>query len=220
MPAKIPIEQLLNRRFGRLVIISEADMRTEPSGTKLRMMNCLCDCGNETKIRLGSLRNGDTNSCGCIHKEVTSKIMGVNKYTQTHGKTSHKLYWVYVAMKERCYNPNHKEYKNYGGRGISVCKEWLDDFMNFYNWAEANGYAKGLLIDRQNNDGNYEPSNCRWVTPSVSNFNKRNNKLSPGDYQTIVNAYLLGCFTRAEIAKGYNICTHYVGYIINKGLKV
>ena len=78
-------------------------------------------------------------------------------------------------MKARCYNANNPYYYNYGGRGISICDEWLNDFSSFYNWAVNNGYKDTLFIDRINNNGNYEPSNCRWVTPKENSNNKRNN---------------------------------------------
>ena len=93
-----------------------------------------------------------------------------------HLKCNTKLYFVYHKIKDRCYNPNEKGYKNYGGRGIAMCQEWQDDFMNFYNWAIENGYKEGLSIDRINNNGNYEPSNCRWATREIQNKNKRSNR--------------------------------------------
>ena len=78
-------------------------------------------------------------------------------------------------MKQRCYNPNNRSYKNYGGRGITVCQEWKEDFQTFYDWAIANGYKKGLEIDRIDVNGNYEPDNCRWTTSKKNNNNRRNN---------------------------------------------
>ena len=98
----------------------------------------------------------------------------------THGKCvgkKHPLYKRYYSMKARCYNKNSQAYSNYGGRGIKICDEWLSDFMNFYNWAMENGYNEKLTLDRINNNGNYEPSNCRWITDYEQRFNKRNNRL-------------------------------------------
>ena len=92
-------------------------------------------------------------------------------------KTSHPLYPVWNQMKARCYNPKSNRYHNYGGRGIEVCWEWRNDFWAFEKWANRSGWRKGYQIDRINTDGNYEPDNCRWVTPKDNNRNRRNNRL-------------------------------------------
>lgn len=95
-----------------------------------------------------------------------------------HGLRYCKLYQVWLAMKGRCYNKRNPAYKNYGGRGIAVCGEWLDDFKAFYTWCHKNGYSSGLEIDRVDNDGNYEPSNCRIVINLINQRNKSNVKLN------------------------------------------
>ena len=94
---------------------------------------------------------------------------------KTHGMSKNKFYQVWNGIKQRCYNENNKQYKNYGKRGIKVCDEWLNNFEAFYEWAIDNGYKEGLQIDRINNNGNYEPNNCRWVDRYVNNDNRRNN---------------------------------------------
>jgi len=109
-------------------------------------------------------KNGKTN-CGCMTNEL-------KKHT-THNLTSTKLYRVWSSMKQRCFNIKCTGYENYGGRGISVCEEWKNDFISFYDWAMQNGYKEGLTIDRKNNDGNYEPNNCRFVSVKIQNMNKR-----------------------------------------------
>lgn len=101
-----------------------------------------------------------------------------------HGKYKTKLYNVYHSMLDRCLNEKSKVYKHYGSRGIKVFDEWLKDFSNFYNWAIGNGYKEGLSIDRIDVNGNYEPSNCRWVTQKEQNINKRNNKRYTYNSQT------------------------------------
>jgi hypothetical protein len=89
-----------------------------------------------------------------------------------HGKSNTRLYTIFEGMKNRCYNSNTPKYKNYGGRGIRVCEEWLNDFMNFYNWAMENGYSDNLTIDRKDVDGDYCPTNCRWITDKEQRFNR------------------------------------------------
>lgn len=154
---------LTGQRFGRLVVVE----RSENNSKGRSRWVCQCDCGGQI-IALGySLRSGNTKSCKCLHNEGNN--------------TKHKLcytriYNIWSGMKRRCTNTNDARYKDYGGRGITICKEWRDDFEEFYDWAMANGYGEELTIDRINNDGNYEPSNCRWVTRKEQNANQRSNR--------------------------------------------
>lgn len=159
-------QDLTGQRFGRLTVIKQAEDHICPNGQHKTQWLCRCECGNEVIILANSLKSGRTTSCGCILKK--------------HGLRNTRLYYIWRDMKKRCYNPNNKGYKNYGGRGINVCKEWLDDFQNFYNWSIANGYddkAKyGVCtIDRIDVNGNYEPSNCRWVDMKIQSRNRRDN---------------------------------------------
>lgn len=93
-----------------------------------------------------------------------------------HGLVGHPLYTKWRSMKQRCFNENHNAYQNYGGRGITICDEWSDDFSNFFKWAITHDYKEGYTLDRINNDGNYEPSNCRWATAREQSYNRRNNR--------------------------------------------
>lgn len=134
---------------------------------KRKFALCKCDCGNVTEVRYDCLTNNNTKSCGCINTVDRTKPNSVKK---------HKLYRVYWRIKECCYNKNDKNYKYYGGRGITICDEWLQ-YENFLSWCLIHGYKEGLQIDRIDTNGNYEPSNCRFVTSSDNNYNKRNNIL-------------------------------------------
>jgi len=96
-----------------------------------------------------------------------------NKLAKKHGLRNHSLYTVWSHIKSRCYNRMNKDFINYGHRGIHICEEWLNNFENFFYWSINNDYKQGLFIDRKDNNKNYEPSNCRWVTRSVNNNNKR-----------------------------------------------
>ena len=158
---------LVGQRFGYLVVLERAEDYALPCGQRQVQYLCQCDCGNKKVVRGLHLRGGNTKSCGCHRGD------SLVNYCTTHGKSNQRIYNTYRAMKERCYNKHNIEYKNYGARGITVCDAWLKDFNAFYSWAMENGYADGLTIDRINNEGNYEPTNCQWITRS-ENSRKRN----------------------------------------------
>jgi hypothetical protein len=153
---------ITGNKYNRLTVIKR--IGTSNNG-QVRWL-CQCDCGNYTEVSGGNLKNGSVKSCGCI---VTEN----NKKRATHNMTNTRLYYIWCDIKNRCTNQNLECYKNYGGRGIEVCNEWKNNFLNFYNWAMQNDYQKNLTIDRINNDGNYEPNNCRWVTMQKQSYNRR-----------------------------------------------
>ena len=144
-------------RFGKLTALKYVGVRNKVISVWL----CKCDCGREKEVRLCHLRSGMTVSCGC---KVT-----------THGMKYHPIYAVWTSMRQRCENSRHKFFHRYGGRGISVCHRWAK-FENFRDDMFPT-YKKGLTLDRTNNDGNYEPSNCKWVTPKEQCNNRDNSRM-------------------------------------------
>jgi len=164
------IVDLTGRRFGRLVVLYESEER---KGGRLTW-HCRCNCGNEVDIIGRNLTSGHTKSCGCYNRERAAEVHTVHGMSRK--RKQHPIYWTWRAMLQRCEKPNSKQYKDYGGRGIAVCDEWHDAQV-FIGWALASGWQKGLTLDRIDNDGNYEPSNCHWVTRKENNRNKRSNRL-------------------------------------------
>lgn len=129
----------------------------------------ICDCGAIKWVRLESLISGNTKSCGCLTKSFLSET------STKHGLHNHTLYGIFYGLIERCYNKDRKEYPDYGGRGITICDEWLNDFKVFYDWAINNGWVKKLTLEREDNDGNYTPDNCKWATMKEQSRNRRSN---------------------------------------------
>lgn len=160
-------KDLTGMRFGRLVAIRDSGKRR---GTFV-LWECKCDCGNTKLVASSNLINGITTSCGCYIKELLKQ----GKLNMRHGGVGTRLYRIWTDMKCRCTYPSTPSYVNYGGRGISVCKEWFDNFDIFKKWAYENGYKDNLTLERFDNNKNYEPSNCTWIPFEKQGLNKRNN---------------------------------------------
>ena len=157
-------KDLTGIRFGNLVAIERAG-KTEWGNV---LWKCQCDCGKKRVVPSGKLLSHRVSNCGCRTSELK------RKNAEKHGLTSYNIkprtFIIWNGMKARCLNTKSISYKNYGGRGITICKEWMS-FENFHNWAMQNGYSDDLQIDRIDNNGNYEPSNCRWVTREENSQN-------------------------------------------------
>lgn len=162
-------DKWIGQKFGRLTVIGF----TYSSDRHKWAWVCRCDCGTEITAWPYLIKNGHTSSCGCLQKDRARAGNTI------HGKTYTRLYSIYNGMKSRCFNSNQEAYKDYGGRGITICEEWLSSFESFYDWAITHGYQDGLSIDRIDNDGNYEPSNCRWATrPAQQRNTSRTNLIT------------------------------------------
>lgn len=152
---------LTGQKFGRLLVLKKKKKRQSLHIVWL----CKCKCGTKVSVLGYSLKNGKTKSCGCYNLEMV----------RTHMMSGTYLYKIWIDIKDRCNNKNNTSYKNYGSRGIKICKEWNKDFMKFREWCLNNGFDKSLELDRRNNDKGYSPDNCRWITKKQNNRNKRTN---------------------------------------------
>lgn len=177
-------DDLVGRVFGRLTVLKQVEDHIQPSGQHQAQWLCECNCSEHNKIKVigSNLKRGNTNSCGCIYKETRQVI------NKTHGDSQReRLYTIWANMKSRCFNKNNKDYEVYGGRGITICEEWKEDYVAFKEWALSNGYNNNLTIDRINVDKNYSPSNCRWVDMVTQENNRTNNHMLDfnGEYHTV-----------------------------------
>lgn len=209
---------LSGKKFGKLLAIRPVGLDEH------KEMNwaCKCDCGNTYVAKSYSLRIGHTTQCReCSLKQIADrnrKYLLLNEKEVEHHKKNgqdtllycpKRLRSVYTNMKTRCYNPNSKSYNNYGGRGITVCDEWQNDFVVFAQWAMANGYADGLTIDRIDNNGNYEPNNCRFVSRLEQSNNRRSN---------LYIEYIGEKDTLSNWAMRLSIPYYYIQYRLYKGM--
>jgi hypothetical protein len=168
-------EAQVGDRFNRLTIREK--FIENKYNQRITFVICDCDCGKEHITKLTSIVNNHTKSCGCL-KDEKARDRTIERNFK-HGESdlkNNRLYRIWSAMKTRCYSVNTPLFKNYGGRGIIICDEWKENFLTFKNWSIKNNYSDELTIDRINVNGNYEPSNCRWVDRKVQAQNRRNNR--------------------------------------------
>lgn len=178
MAAKIKVGD----RYGRHVV--DSPLFYERNETRqVAYCWCACDCGSRTKVACHCLLGGDSKSCGCLRAVVTGARNTKHWFAGT------RIYRTWASIVGRCENPKNHAYKDYGGRGITMCREWRGSFEAFFDWAMVNGYEHSLTIDRHpDNNGNYEPSNCRWVDEISQSNNRRSNRIEEafGERKTLM----------------------------------
>lgn len=195
---------ITGKKFGRLTVIK----RLHVNKNKFIVWECKCDCGKTIHQLSYPLRQGEVKSCGCLNTE-----MRLERIT-THGLSKLPIYKVWKSMKKRCYAESDKRYHRYGGRGIIVCDEWLKSPESFIRWAISNGYKEGLTIDRIDNDDNYLPNNCRFVTIAKNNRNSSNTHLTETNIKEIRSLHSSGMM-QIDIAPLFGISQQSVSKIVN-----
>lgn len=197
---------LTGKRFGRLVVVEYSHSK---DGAFWR---CQCDCGNKSIVRTALLNNGSAKSCGCGSREAAAANAAVARLRRKLPfENTSKLKDLYRNMIARCYDKRNKRYANYGGRGIRVCDEWLNNRRSFYQWVTDNGYAVGLQLDRIDVNGDYEASNCRFTGAITQMNNTTRNRFLEwhGARHTVAEwARLLGvsaCALQHRVDRGWSI---------------
>lgn len=162
---------IVGQRFGRWKVLGDGPAHIQRSGAPRRTARVICECGEVCAVMVSTLVDGQSKSCGCLHKDIQRKRIA--EYGTKHGKTRSGAWKSWAAMRRRCDNPKNKDFKHYGGRGIKVCERWRD-FENFY--ADMGDRPEGMTIERDRVNEDYEPGNCRWATQREQCLNRRNTR--------------------------------------------
>lgn len=206
------ILDLTGQKFGYLTVLQLSESKHKQQRAYWK---CQCKCGNITDVASNDLRRGNIKSCGCKRRE---------SHNVKHGMHDTRIYRIWTSMCKRCYNPNAKEFKNYGGRGIVMCDEWKNDFRNFCKWAISSGYHDSLTIERIDNNDNYSPENCKWTTSKEQANNRRNTvyiekngvKKSLSEWCEITGTNRNSAYTRYSRAKKLKGFALYEDLFLNK----
>jgi len=166
------IKDLTGMKFNKLTVIS-LGKNPSPNNRRGSFWECVCECGNTITVRSDTLQCGNTSSCGCV--KIHQDKINLTKHFR-HMEAHTRLYNEWISLRDRCNNTKNSRYSNWGGRGIFVCDKWNLLYESFRDWALSNGYEKTLTIDRIDNNGGYEPGNCRWVDNKTQCRNRRSNR--------------------------------------------
>lgn len=191
-------KDLHGKIFSRLTVLKYNGQNKN----KKSLWLCKCECGKEVTVMGSAMISGHTNSCGCYSKDKA--------WLTSHRMTKTRIYGIWEGIKARCLNENNSAYKDYGGRGINICSEWVN-FIDFKAWAFSNGYAENLTIERKNVNGNYEPNNCTWLTNAEQAWNRTNT------VKIIIDGAILNI---KEVANKYNLKESLVRQRCKKGWSV
>lgn len=168
------VKDLVGVKFGKLTVIEQHGFtKRNIYGSRYALWYCQCDCGNFCERNTSTLSKRENHSCGCLNQEHLKEM---SKNNTKHGMTRTGIYYSYKAMMSRCYRKKDIHYHAYGERGISVCDEWRNNPTAFIKWGLAHGWADGLTLERIDVDGNYEPSNCKWIPREEQYKNKQSQK--------------------------------------------
>lgn len=199
---------LSNKSFGRWKVLALGGRSKQGKSTWV----CQCECGTVSVVVGSSLVNGRSSSCGCLASELTIRRSTTHGLSKGHGAEK-RLYIIWGNMKARCNRSTNPRFKDYGGRGISICYEWDNDFAMFYRWAMSNGYDDRLTIERIDNDRGYSPGNCKWIPREEQSRNRRKTKLNERKAEAIRNLKATGMKSSA-VAKIFSIDRHHVNAIV------
>ncbi len=195
---------LMGQKFGRLLVLRYAGTNKHSQAR----WHCKCDCGKDHTVGARELRNRQTQSCGCLHREIV-----IDRLT-THGMSHLPEHSVWGDMLGRCHTSTHASYCHYGGRGITVCDRWKNSFIAFFKDMGYKPFPKAQ-IDRIDNNGNYEPGNCRWVLQAVNCRNSSYAKLSMQKAKAIRALYKAGGILQREIGLIYGVSDHAISDVVN-----